>query len=98
MAETELKQRPSIFLYTDAAAITDEVRIAMIEAGYLPVRVASVDDVRILTNPVTYDGVAIPLVTQAALEALLKSNESVSTWTSRFGACLARLLLKDQKP
>lgn len=93
---TEPKLRPSIFLYTEVASITDEVRSAMIEAGYLPVLVASVDSVRILTCPVTYDGIALPLITQAALQAILKSVDSTNAHASRFGADLARLLLTNK--
>ena len=30
------QRRPTIFLYTDQAEVTDEVKAAMVEAGYLP--------------------------------------------------------------
>ncbi len=93
LSEESPKQRPSIFLYTDAAEITDEVRSAMIEAGYLPVRVQSVDSVRILTAPLTYDEIALPLITRAALHALVQSRQSTTAHAAEFGVDLARLLL-----
>lgn len=91
--ESAPKRHPSIFLYTDAADLTDEVKSAMIEAGYLPVRVESLDSVRILTAPVTYDEVVLPLVLRAALGALEKSAHSGTYHTAEFGLRLARLLL-----
>lgn len=88
------KPRPSIVLYTDAAAIDDDVKAAMIEAGYLPVRVSDVDAVRIM--PVTHgiDAGDMSAITAAALEAVAKHG--TQDVPARFGWALTKALLEQR--
>lgn len=82
--------RPVIFLYTDAAEIDADIRAKMIEAGYLPVRVADVNSIRILPAHIAFENSDVPVITAAALDAIIKSTESTSAWAANFGANIAR--------
>jgi hypothetical protein len=90
---TEIKPRPVIFLYTEAAQIADDVRAGMIEAGYLPVLVADVNEVKILTAPLAVEATDLSAITVAALDAIVKSSGSTMSWASHFGARVASELL-----
>lgn len=89
--------RPVIFLYTDDAQLDDDVRAKMIEAGYLPVKVADVDGVRMLPTSVSVDTSEVSAITAAALDAIIKSAESTTTWAASFGANVARNLRAAKK-
>ena len=93
----EFKPRPVIFLYTEAAAIKDDVRERMIEAGYLPVLVADINAVKIMTPPVTIDPAELSAVTVAALEAILASSAQGTTTSYNFGLSVATELLAAKK-
>ena len=88
-----MTHRPVIFLYTGAAEVSDDVREKMTEAGYLPVKVADIDAVKILTAPMAIDPADLSAITVAALDALLKSASATTTHVGQFGARLAAELL-----
>ncbi len=85
----EKRPRPVIFLYTEAAQITDDVHAAMIEAGYLPVRVADVNEVKILTAPLAIEATDLSAITAAALDTITTSTIAAG----HFGTTLAKKLL-----
>lgn len=91
----------AIFLYTEAATISDEAVKALTDAGYIPVRVSSLDDVKLVSLE-TVRQVApqdMDAITRAALRTVQVFGETSVTVQGSFGAQLAGLLLaKKEKP
>jgi len=65
----------------------------MVEAGYLPIHVADVSAVKIMTAPLAVEPTDVSAITIAALEAIVASDKSTTSWSSRFGARVAAELL-----
>lgn len=86
-----MADRPTILLYTDEAKIEPDVRAAMIEAGYLPVQVASVDAVRVLESPVFVEAAQLDAMSRTCLQ-LMHENPG-STVTTNFGAKFSGVIL-----
>jgi hypothetical protein len=89
--------RPVIILYTDAAEISSEVLAAMPAAGYLPVKVADANAIRVLDIPVGAHVAEMDLITQAALYAI-KQHLSSGGVQQTFGNKLATMLTKAATP
>lgn len=81
-------RQPVIFLYTEAAQLDARTRKAMVAAGFLPVKVATLDAVKIIELPVAVGDVQLSEVARAALTAVLEGGEA-----NRFGRNLADRLL-----
>lgn len=62
--------RPVIFLYTEAAQIDAHTRKAMVAAGFLPVKVSSLDAVKIIDSPMVIADAELPYVVRSALDAI----------------------------
>jgi hypothetical protein len=68
----------AIFIYTDKAQLGDDARQMLIEAGYVPVKVAAIDNVKLLPLTVHHEvtGDEIDLVSMVALKTLLAGKGS----------------------
>lgn len=80
-------ERPTLFLHTEP--LDDEVRAKLATAGYLPVRVEALDNVKLVEQRVSLSRDVLDAIGQAALTAVVNSSDSVM---ARFAANLARLL------
>lgn len=69
------ERQSQIFLYTDAALIDARTKRAMIAAGFLPIKVASLDAVKFLEPPLLpVPQAEIGEILRAALDALANSH------------------------
>lgn len=92
MAET----RSTIFLYTDAAQIDARTKKAMVAAGFLPVKVATLDAVKFLEPQVPVPAAEVSEILRAALDALMNGGGSqgyLSSAQQYFTRSLARRLV-----
>lgn len=91
--ETKVSDRKSLFLYTDQTELSDEMKAAMLEAGFVPIKVADLAQHKIISAPIRVEVTAehMDLVTQVALSTINSYGGSVA---ESFGSRLAKLLLK----
>lgn len=84
----------AIFIYTDKAQLGDDARTMLIEAGYVPVKVAALDNVKLLPLTVHHEvtGDEIDLVSMVALKTLLAGKG-----TQVFGQDLMEAITKRRK-
>jgi hypothetical protein len=85
--------RGVIFLYTDAAQIDARTRKAMTASGFLPVKVASLDAVRLIEAPLAVPSAEISEILRAALIVL---NNTGSDTAFRYARENFVLLLTDR--
>ena len=84
----------AILLYTETASVPEAAIEKLIEAGYIPIKVASLDDVRLL--PVTVQHQAtdkMDVVAAAAFRAISNFSEGPP---KEFGAILSKMLAGKQ--
>jgi hypothetical protein len=80
---TETRQL-TLFVYTDDAELADDARQAMVTAGYLPVRVKSLDSYRIVEKTVRLAPDHIDKIGQAALWAVQGDTSYDQTAKAQF--------------
>lgn len=101
---TEATMRPTIFLYTNAALIDARTKKAMIAAGFLPVKVATLDAVQFLEPAPVVPVAEVGEILRAALDAIANATGHVNTFKSdvqqHFARSLAARLIRaaDRKP
>lgn len=68
----------AIFIYTDKAQLGDDAREMLIEAGYVPIKVANIGDVKLLPLTVHHEVTSdeIDLVSRVALKTILEGKGS----------------------
>lgn len=86
-----------IFLYTPNAKPTDYALKQLRAAGYIPVKVASLDDVRLMPKPAPIAEADANLVAHAAFNAIRQHGGSGGVQHT-FGAKLAALMEHATKP
>lgn len=66
----------AIFAYTTKAKLSDDARAMLVEAGYVPIQVESLADVKLMPLAVHHEivGDEIDLVSQTALSVLLRGK------------------------
>jgi hypothetical protein len=83
-----------VFLYREGAKITPADLSALRDAGFIPVKVAKFDDVRVIDPFVAGNR---PAVWQAAVEAIARANDKEGPKTL-FGRLLAEKLAETSLP
>jgi hypothetical protein len=66
----------TLFLYTNKAQVSEDTRKAMIAAGYLPVMVADMDQVKLIETQVHLSRAQLDTIGQAALATLAVWGDS----------------------